>query len=83
MGDLRKKNIPRLILIKKKSCKEKTSEKNILHWKKISRMAYNAGKKILHRWMLGKKFFLQSFGEKILTQTKSHIHPLKSQKDDP
>lgn len=32
--------------------------------KKISRMADNAGKKILHRWMLGRKFFLQSFGEK-------------------
>lgn len=48
MGDLRKKISRRLILIKKKkSCKEITSENPAM--KKISRMAYNAGKKILHR----------------------------------
>ena len=37
-------------------------------------MAYNAGKKILHRCVSGKRFKLQRFGKKeILTQTKSPI----------
>ena len=37
-------------------------------------MAYNAGKKILHCCVSGKRFKLQRFGKKeILTQTKSPI----------
>ena len=37
-------------------------------------MAYNAGKKILHRCVSGKRFKLQRFGKKEnLTQTKSPI----------
>ena len=39
-------------------------------------MAYNAGKKILHRCVSGKRFKLQRFGKKeILTQTKSPNKP--------
>ena len=57
----------------KKSCKVIRREK-ILALKKISFMAYNAGKKILHRCVSGKRFKLQRFGKKEnLTQTKSPI----------
>ena len=83
-GRFKKKNIPQTDFDKKrKSCKEITSEKKYPALKKISRMAYNAGKNILHRWMLGKNSFSRVLGKKILTQIKSHIHPIKSQKDDP
>ena len=53
-------------------------------------MAYNAGKKILHRCVSGKRFKLQRFGKKeILTQTKSpiqatpHPHPLQKSNGRP
>ena len=73
----------------KKSCKVIRREK-ILALKKISFMAYNAGKKILHRCVSGKRFKLQRFGKKeILTQTKSpiqatpHPHPLQKSNGRP
>ena len=49
-------------------------------------MAYNAGKKLLHRCVSGKRFKLQRFGKKeILTQTKSPIQatPFRNQIVDP
>ena len=40
---------------RKKHAKKIPGKNNILHWKKISLMTYNAGKKFLHRYMSGKK----------------------------
>lgn len=67
MGDLRKKNIPQTDFDKKKN----------LAWpitleKNLTPL--NVGEKILSP---------EFWGKKILTQTKAHIHPIKSQKDDP
>lgn len=46
-------------------------------------MADNAGKKSYTVECWEKILSPEFWGKKILTQTKSHIHPIKSQKDDP
>lgn len=49
MGDLRKKNIPQTDFDKKKILQGNNFGKKYPALKKISRMADNAGKKLLHR----------------------------------
>ena len=83
MGDLRKKNIPQTDFDKKKILQGNNFGKKYPALKKISRMADNAGKKSYTVECWGKNSFSRVLEKKILTQTKSHIHPIKSQKDDP
>ena len=66
----------RLISRGKKPCKEIPRGKKILHWKKYLSLCIILEKKVLHCCMSGKKFYLQRFGGKILTQTRSPIPPL-------
>ena len=75
MGDFRKKISCRLISRRKSSCKEVPGHKKFLHWKNISFMEYNAGKKILHRCMSGKKFYLQRFRKKKFLPKSNHPYP--------
>ena len=81
-GWFQKKISRRLILIKKKKfCKEITSEKNILHWKKISRMAYNAGKKsyTVECWFL----FPEFWGKNSLPKPNHTYTPSKVKRTTP
>ena len=68
-------------LKKKKFCKEITSEKNILHWKKISRMAYNAGKKsyTVECWFL----FPEFWGKNSLPKPNHTYTPSKVKRTTP
>ena len=66
----------RLISRGKKPCKEIPRGKKFLHWKKSLSLCIILEKKVLHCCMSGKKFYLQRFGGKILTQTRSPIPPL-------
>ena len=68
-----------MISREKNSCKEKPGEKNFLDWKNIYFMAYNPGKKILHRLLSGKNLSSGVWRKNILNQTKSPLRPLKSQ----
>ena len=56
MGDFGKKNILQTDFEEKKACKEIPGKNNILPWKKISLVTYNAENKNkqLHRYMSGK-----------------------------
>ena len=66
----------RLISRGKKPCKEIPRGKKFLHWKKYLSLCIILENKVLHCCMSGKKFYLQRFGGKILTQTRSPIPPL-------
>ena len=66
----------RLISRGKKPCKEIPRGKKFLHWKKYLSLCIILEKKVLHCCMSGKKFYLQRFEGKILTQTRSPIPPL-------
>ena len=66
----------RLISRGKKPCKAIPRGKKFLHWKKYLSLCIILEKKVLHCCMSGKKFYLQRFGGKILTQTRSPIPPL-------
>lgn len=77
MGDLRKKSIPQTDFEKKKILQGNNFGKKYLAWPiTLEKKSYT-----VECW--GKNSFSRVLGKKILTQTKSHIHPIKSQKDDP
>ena len=64
-GRFKKKKISRkLILIKKKSCKEITSEKNILHWKKYLAWPITLEKNSYTVECWGKNSFSRVLGKK-------------------
>ena len=70
----------RLISRGKKPCKEIPRGKNSCTEKKYLSLCIILEKKVLHCCMSGKKFYLQRFGGKILTQTRSPIPPLPPHK---
>ena len=75
-GDSRKKNILQTDFEGKKILQGNIWWKKILPWKKISFMAYNAGKNSYTLVCQEKKFYHQRFRKsKILTQTKSPLPP--------
>ena len=76
MGDFREK-YPATDFERKKARKEIPGKNNILHWKKYYswRIMLKKEKKSFTVYMWGKKFSTPEVWEKIITSTKSPIHP--------